>query len=353
MLKFQYFKKELLFNFPAKTSRGSISKKDCYIVSVFDAENPVVIGYGECNTLKGLSIDHFEDYELRLKALIETLNEHKVTLEDLPEFIDKDLYPSFYFAIETALLDLNNGGFKKIYDNAFYKGESIPINGLVWMGDKSFMKEQIDQKLNKGFDCIKMKIGALDFDQELSLLKYIRSQYSSNDITLRVDANGAFPVEEALEKLNRLSEFEIHSIEQPIWPKQLEEMSLLCDATPIPIALDEELIGVEEHLQEELLDIVKPQYIILKPALIGGLEASSKWIKIAEERNIPWWMTSALESNIGLNAIAQFTANYKIDKPHGLGTGQLYHNNFASPLEVNNGEIFYNKALEWDINNDL
>ncbi|OHX65587.1 o-succinylbenzoate synthase [Flammeovirga pacifica] len=349
MIKFNYFKKELIFNFPAKTSRGAITKKNCFIVQAFDQNDQEIIGYGECNTLKGLSIDHFDDYEFRLQILIKTLNEENVTLEELPDFIDKDIYPSFYFAFETALLDLKNGGKKMIFDNSFFKGQPIPINGLVWMGDKSFMKEQIDQKLEKGFDCIKMKIGALDFEQELELLKYIRSQYSSKEISLRVDANGAFAVDEALEKLNRLSVFEIHSIEQPIWPKQLEAMADLCVKTPIPIALDEELIGIEDHLQEELLDIIHPQYIILKPALVGGLEACKQWINHAESRNIPWWMTSALESNIGLNAIAQFTANYEIDKPHGLGTGQLYHNNFASPLTVKNGEIFYNDKNKWEL----
>ncbi|NLR92532.1 o-succinylbenzoate synthase [Flammeovirga agarivorans] len=350
MLRFDYIKRTLQFNFPAKTSRGAISTKDCFLVKVWDEDTPEIIGWGECNTLKGLSIDHFEDYEVRLQNWLNELNRINVYLEDLPNLIDKEKLPSFYFAIETALLDLKNGGKKIIYDNSFYKGTPIPINGLVWMGDHSFMKEQIDQKLEKGFDCIKIKVGALDFEQELSLLKYIRSEYSSDKITLRVDANGAFNIEEALEKLKRLSDFELHSIEQPIWAGQWEEMAKLCEVTPIPIALDEELIGVSSNKKEALLDTIKPQYIILKPALVGGLEASAEWITSAEKRNIPWWMTSALESNIGLNAIAQFTANYLIDKPHGLGTGQLYHNNFESPLTVAKGELYYNCDKSFVIN---
>ncbi|KXX67335.1 o-succinylbenzoate synthase [Flammeovirga sp. SJP92] len=349
MLKFEYVKRELRFNFPAKTSRGSISTKDCFLIKVYHKESPEVTGWGECNILKGLSVDAFSDYEGRLQSILNLCNTSLVTLENLNEFVDKEKYPSIYFGLETALLDLQHGGQKIIYQNSFIEGTPIPINGLVWMGDKAFMKEQIDKKLQLGFDCIKIKVGALNFQDELDLLKYIRKEFTADKITLRVDANGAFKVEEALEKLNQLSAFDLHSIEQPIWAGQIDEMASLCEKTPIPIALDEELIGVKSEDQLKLLETIQPQYIILKPALVGGLEASKQWITYAEQLNIPWWMTSALESNIGLNAIAQFTANYTIDKPHGLGTGQLYHNNYPSPLTVNDGTIFYDKNRGWEI----
>lgn len=349
MLNFELFKRELIFNFPAKTSRGAISKKDCFLIKVYNIDNPEAFGWGECNYLKGLSIDDYSDYEVRLKSILKKCSGNLNTISELNEYVDQEKYPSIYFGLETALLDLSNGGQKIIYNNSFIKGTSIPINGLVWMGDKSFMKEQIDNKLEKGFDCIKIKVGALNFDDELDLLKYIRSEYSSDDITLRVDANGAFKVNEALEKLDKLSQLHLHSIEQPIWAGQLEEMAKLCENTPIPIALDEELIGVSKEQKLHLLTQLKPQYIILKPALLGGLSACEEWIKYAEDQDIPWWMTSALEANIGLNAIAQFTANYKIDKPHGLGTGQLYHNNINSSLEINDGELSYNHHKSWEI----
>lgn len=349
MLKFEYVKRELIFNFPAKTSRGSISTKDCFLIKAFDPNQPEIIGWGECNILKGLSVDAYPDYEDRLKTILELCNSSLVTLENLSDFVDLDKYPSIFFGFETALLDLSNGGNKTIYQNSFVEGKPIPINGLVWMGDKAFMKEQIDKKLEQGFDCIKIKVGALNFQDELDLLKYIRKEFSADKITLRVDANGAFKIDEALEKLNRLSEFELHSIEQPIWAGQINEMADLCSKTPIPIALDEELIGVKRGDQFSLIETIRPQYIILKPALVGGLDASNQWISHAEKLDIPWWMTSALESNVGLNAIAQFTANYTIDKPHGLGTGQLYHNNYASPLTVSDGTLFYNESEEWEI----
>lgn len=350
MLKFELIKRELHFNFPAKTSRGAISTKDCFLIKLYHQENPDKIGWGECNILKGLSIDAFDDYEERLKSIITQCNRKQLTYEQLNDFLDKEKYPSIFFGLETAFLDFQNGGIKKIFANSFIEGTPIPINGLVWMGEKSFMKEQIEKKLALGFDCIKIKVGALNFQDELDLLQFIRQEYSSDKITLRVDANGAFKIEEALNKLQKLSEYDIHSIEQPIWAGQLEEMAQLCENTPLPIALDEELIGVPQHQQLSLLKTIKPQYIILKPALVGGLAASSKWIEHADALNIPWWMTSALEANVGLNAIAQFTANYEIDKPHGLGTGQLYHNNYPSPLTVDNGHIFYDYTKSWDLN---
>ena len=236
-----------------------------------------------------------------------------------------------------------------IFDNGFARGEErIPINGLIWMGEKSFMQQQIEEKLKAGFNTIKLKIGAIDFDTELSLLEGIRDQYSTNDITLRVDANGAFTVTDAMHKMEQLAALEIHSIEQPVKPGQFELMKMLCAESPLDIALDEELIGIHTKPEKRALLVeIKPQYIILKPALLGGLLACQEWIEIAESLKIGWWMTSMLEANIGLNAIAQFTAQYKPTLPQGLGTGQLYHNNIDSPLEIRKGELLYNKVKGW------
>jgi L-alanine-DL-glutamate epimerase-like enolase superfamily enzyme len=219
------------------------------------------------------------------------------------------------------------------------------------MGEKQFMKDQIKEKLKMGFSCIKMKIGAIDFDAEIDLLKSIRKEFSAQEIELRVDANGAFSPKDALEKLKRLSALEIHSIEQPIKQGQIQEMAKLCSKTPLPIALDEELIGVfSSEEKKKIITEINPQYIILKPSLIGGFAGSKEWIKFAEENNSGWWITSALESNIGLNAIAQFTYTLQNNLPQGLGTGGLFTNNFTSPLEVENGTLQYNSGLNWDFN---
>ena len=233
-----------------------------------------------------------------------------------------------------------------IANDFFDSQRSIPINGLIWMGEPDFMLRQIDQKLSEGFDCIKMKIGAIDFEREIELLKYIRSQFSPDQIVLRVDANGAFSPEDALEKLQRLADLDIHSIEQPIRAGHITAMEKLCRETPLPIALDEELIGVED--KAALLDAIQPQHIILKPTLIGGTLETQEWIRVAEERGIGWWMTSALESNLGLNAISQLVSTYSPAIPQGLGTGKLYHNNLDSPLEVRAGHIYYNPELAWE-----
>jgi L-alanine-DL-glutamate epimerase-like enolase superfamily enzyme len=229
--------------------------------------------------------------------------------------------------------------------------DAISINGLIWMGAESFMKQQIKDKLKAGFSVIKMKIGAIDFNTEIALLKNIRKEYSSKEIELRVDANGAFSPKNALEKLKILSDFEIHSIEQPIKQGQFDEMAALCDKTPIPIALDEELIGVfDVTKKQEMLQIIKPQYIILKPSLVGGFKSSEEWIKLAENQQIGWWITSALESNIGLNAIAQWTYTLQTKMPQGLGTGSLFTNNMVSPLEVKSGCLYYNNNKKWEFN---
>ena len=275
-----------------------------------------------------------------------------VNAEEVEVFLkqfNSSLSSSVQFALETALLDFRNGGKRKFFETTFTNDEvGIPINGLVWMGDKHWMREQIEDKISQGFSCIKLKIGALDFEEELDLLRWLRHQFLQQDLTIRLDANGAFSPTEALEKLQRLEQFGIHSVEQPIRQGQVEEMAGLCRLTPVAIALDEELIGLKHRAgKQQLLHEIQPQYIILKPTLHGGLQSCQEWIELTEQLQIPWWLTSALESNIGLNAISQFAASYNPELPQGLGTGQLYHNNIKSPLEVENGKLFYRQERSW------
>lgn len=323
---------------PAGTSRGTYHNHRIWYVIVSSPNSPNRWGIGECAPLPDLSCDWSEDYELVLQRFCADLeNTGELDMEKLKP------YPSILFGLETALRHYNRQTFQ-LWDTAFSRNEEgIPINGLIWMGDPSFMKEQIDAKLKAGFDCIKLKIGAIDFDEELKLLEGIRKSFSKEQITLRVDANGAFNVEEALEKLKRLSEFDIHSIEQPIRVGQWDEMADLCGKTPIPIALDEELIGIhDQETKLSLLQTVQPQYIILKPSLHGGISGSTEWIELAESMNIGWWITSALESNVGLNTIAQWCATLNNPLPQGLGTGGLYTNNVELPLEVRGDHLWFN-----------
>ncbi|SMG16499.1 o-succinylbenzoate synthase [Marivirga sericea] len=342
----------LQFKFKAGTSRGTLKEKDTWYLKLF-SENKL-IGIGEAGPLKGLSIEPLDQMETELEKVCEKLigialpNSMEEAFEIAKKISPKG-FPSIRFAVETALLDAIHGGKKLIFDTPFYRGkERILINGLIWMGNESFMQKQIQEKLDAGFDCIKMKIGAIDFETELKLLKLIRSKYSQSEITLRVDANGAFTPDEALEKLKELAKLELHSIEQPIKAGQSEEMAKLCAATPLPIALDEELIGIDHHRDKlDLLKQIKPHYIILKPSLIGGIQSTLEWIEIAESLQIGWWMTSMLESNIGLNVICQLASYLKVKMPQGLGTGQLYHNNIDSPISITAGETFYDVEKEW------
>jgi o-succinylbenzoate synthase len=296
--------------------------------------------------LRGLSSDDRPGYEEKVKEVCENIGDYWYWLEEgLQE------WPSIHFGLEMALLDLKNEGQRIFYPSPFTQGdEAININGLIWMGEADFMQQQIREKLNAGFNCIKLKIGAIDFEQEIKLLKGIRQEFGADQIELRVDANGAFAPHEAMAKLKRLAELELHSIEQPIMAGQWNEMSRLCAETPLPIALDEELIGIFVSKEKErLIDTIRPQYIILKPSLVGGFAGSREWIDLAENRGIPWWITSALESNIGLNAIAQWTHTLKNPMPQGLGTGQLYTNNIPSPLEVSEGKLHFKGNEGWDI----
>jgi o-succinylbenzoate synthase len=260
------------------------------------------------------------------------------------------LFPSINFGIENALNDLKNGGKRIIYQNSFIEGKPIKINGLIWMGDRDFMVNQIKSKIEKGFSCLKLKIGSIDFKEEISILKNIRKQFNSKILEIRVDANGAFSTKDVLQKLNTLGKLEIHSIEQPISINQWDSLKEICEKSPIPIALDEELIQLKKE-KNEFIKYVSPHFLVLKPTLIGGFEATKKWIDIAKENNINWWVTSALESNVGLSAIAQFCANYQLTLPQGLGTGQLFNNNIPSPLEIKGENIFYKKNKSWDLSN--
>lgn len=324
------------------TSRGVLTEKHSWFIELNDGNST---GIGECSIIPGLSPDYFDDesYEQKIVETVLKINEGNLTLNNCAQQLAD--FPSILFGVETAFHDLNNGGKKVIFDNAFARGEQkIAINGLIWMGNEQFMQEQIEQKIADGFTTIKLKIGAIDFTTELKLLKSIRSNYTSEQITLRVDANGAFLPDKAIEILNELAELNIHSIEQPIKAGQWSEMKKLCSISPTPIALDEELIGVTHSTQKmELLDTIQPQYIILKPSLHGGISGTKEWIQLAEERSIPWWMTSALESNIGLNAVCQLAAEYNNFLPQGLGTGSLYTDNSESDLRVENGFILSEK----------
>ena len=354
-LKADFLPYTLHFRFEAGTSRGTLTQKTSYIIRLYDEENPASMGYGECGPLPGLSYDDRPDFADQLASYCQEFNEMDLELFSwnvgivLNQIISPQ-FPSILFGFETAMLDFLAGGRRVIRASEFTTGQrALPINGLVWMGSPAFMQQQIDEKLQAGYTTLKLKIGALDFEQECDLLARIRERYTADQITLRVDANGAFGPTDAMTKLERLAAYHLHSIEQPIRAGQPDLMADLCQHSPLPIALDEELIGQMEYVHKfKLLKKIHPQFIVLKPTLLGGLRHCDEWIELANRLGIGWWITSALESNIGLNAIAQYTAQFKHLLPQGLGTGQLYHNNVGSPLFTNQGYLHYNPALSWD-----
>jgi len=354
MLTLRYSRRTLRFNFPARTSRGALTEHVAWYLHLHDTAQPDQVGLGEAAPLAGLSPDYGSGFEAQLARLCADFNHQQrreVSLEEVPTLVGAE-WPALRFALETALLDLQNGGRHLLYDTAFSRGETgLPINGLVWIGDAAFMREQIQQKLANGYSCLKLKIGSLDFITELELLREIRTVAGPEQLTLRVDANGAFAPTDALAKLEALSEFSLHSIEQPIAAGQWADMAQLCRESPIPIALDEELIGVTNPTrQQALLEQVQPAYLILKPTLLGGLQAAHGWLHRAETYGCGWWLTSALESNVGLNAVSQFAGRYATDGfPQGLGTGQLYHNNVAAPLRIATGQLHYDPRGEWEL----
>lgn len=336
MRKITITSKLLHFLQPAGTSRGVYNTRLSFYLKLTSDEQPDVVGVGECATLPDLSCDAMplNEYERKLRTFCDEYERTGVI-----DYEAMRAYPSMLFGLETAVAQFNAKGSLNFFDTPFGRGEEgIPINGLVWMGTFEEMFERLETKLKAGFRCIKIKIGAIDFDRELQLIRHIRSTFSRNDVELRVDANGGFTPEEALSRMEALVQYDIHSIEQPIKQHQWTEMARLCAATPLPIGLDEELIGVNERQKKiELLDTIRPQYIVLKPSLHGGMAGTEEWIQLARERNIGSWITSALESNVGLNAIAQLTASIygtNIRHAQGLGTGQLFADNIEMPLKV-------------------
>lgn len=343
MIKAQYSKYFLRFKTPGGTSRGLLRKKETFFIHLKDGDRE---GIGECALFRGLSAEDLPDYEEKVHWACTHINKG---LSYLLENVKA--YPSIQFGLEQAFLSLSSENPFHLFSTPFVnQGAPIEINGLVWMGEIPFMEKQIEEKLNQGFTTLKLKIGALDFDKECALLAAIRKRFSREEIEIRVDANGAFSQESALEKLEKLAAFDIHSIEQPIRKGQLEAMRELCQKSPLPIALDEELIGVfDMEDKRALLQKIKPQYIILKPSLVGGIQGSEQWIEIADSLGIDWWITSALESNIGLNAIAQWTSSLGSKLPQGLGTGGLFANNMESPLLVRQGALYIDAQKKWHL----
>lgn len=355
-MKLSFEHKVFHFKNPSGTSRGILTEKQAWFLHL---EFKRKVGLGECSIIPGLSPDFIskEQYEIDLEKLVQLVSSTNWNfLEDAREIellnlvkSKTDIYkefggfPSILFGFEMALLNWQSGDLQQFFDNNFSQGKvKIPINGLIWMGESAFMQAQMKEKVEQGFNCIKMKVGAIDFEKEIELLRELRSNHSPAEMILRVDANGAFVESNVRERLKALADLKIHSIEQPIKPGQIELMKDLCSENILPIALDEELIGIHSAEEKrELLSTIRPQYIILKPSLHGGILSCQEWITIAEELQIGWWMTSALESNVGLNCIAQFTAQYPIDKHHGLGTGSLYSDNIQSKLRVENGFIAF------------
>ena len=343
-MKASYQKYILDFKQPSGTSRGVMTHKETWFIVI---ENDHKKGIGECGILRGLSCDDRPDYEDKLAWTCANIH---LGVESLWEALIE--FPSIQFGVEMAFQSLASENPFLLFPSAFTNGQkSIPINGLIWMGTEAFMKQQIEVKLAEGFHCLKLKIGAIDFEEEMKLLAFIRQNFTPEQVEIRVDANGAFNITDALIKLNQLSGFELHSIEQPIQKNNTDSMSELCKNSPIPIALDEELIGVfslEE--KEQLLVKIKPQYVILKPSFVGGFRGANEWIMLAEKHHIKWWITSALESNVGLNAIAQWTFLKQNSMPQGLGTGGLYTNNFECPLEVSNGLLSFHRDKKFQFN---
>ena len=347
MRKITITSKLLHFLQPAGTSRGVYNTRLSFYLKLTSYEQPDVVGVGECATLPDLSCDAMppNEYERKLRTFCDEYERTGVI-----DYEAMRAYPSMLFGLETAVAQFNAKGSLNFFDTPFGRGEEgIPINGLVWMGTFEEMFERLEAKLKAGFRCIKIKIGAIDFARELQLIRHIRSTFSRNNVELRVDANGGFTPEEALSRMEALVQYDIHSIEQPIKQHQWTEMARLCAATPLPIGLDEELIGVNERQKKiELLDTIRPQYIVLKPSLHGGMAGTAEWIQLARERNIGSWITSALESNVGLNAIAQLTASIygtNIRHAQGLGTGQLFADNIEMPLKVIGDKLWIMQQL--------
>lgn len=346
MIRAKSVYREFRFQRPATTSRGTYLNKKVHFILLYHTDDPSAAGIGECSLFRGLSFDDVKGFTEKLNQTVERINQGDY-------YADASLadWPSISFGLETAWKDLRTLGSKILYPSGFTEGKDpIDINGLIWMDNKEEMIRQIRQKLEDGFTCLKLKIGSLDMEDEFEILKFIRSQCRAEDLELRVDANGAFKPARALEMMKILADFDLHSIEQPIAPGHPDAMCRLCELSPIPIALDEELIGNHTtQKRRKLLDTIKPQYLVLKPGLLGGITACKDWISLAEERKIDWWVTSSLETNIGLNAIAQWTYTLNNNIYHGLSTGSLFHNNIPSPLYLHGERLYYDPDRKWDL----
>lgn len=341
MLKAVYIPYTLQFKNKIRTSRGEMSVKHTYFVKLTDTDSPGICGIGECALFKGLSAEDQSDYESRIQSYCADFN--NLDINEIAE-------SSIRFGFETALSDLLNGGIRQPFHTGNFN--PIRINGLIWMADGETMQREADGKTMSGFKCVKLKIGGINFESELAILRSLRNRYGEHELEIRLDANGGFTPENALDRLLRLSEFKIHSIEQPIKAGQWDEMRKICEKSPIPIALDEELIGITpDPIKAEMLRTINPRYIILKPSLCGGFSEADRWIETAETLDIGWWATSALESDIGLNAIARWVSNKKILLPQGLGTGLLYVNNITSPLRVIGDTIISDSNKQWNLTN--
>ncbi len=346
MLKARWIEHTLRPRFALGTSKGTIEARLVWYLIAWEDTRPEVKGIGEVAIFPGHSREFPADVRVKLIELSgRTDNWDQRLYTDLVDV------PSVRFAVEQCMKDLEAGGTKTLFPSEFTLGrKAIPINGLVWMGDKTTMKQRIREQIANGYSTVKMKLGAIGIEDELALLKAVRAEFGPQDITLRVDANGAFAYSEAPRVLEELAALHVHSIEQPIAAGLYESMAELCATSPLPIALDEDLIGLNmRDSKVDLLDHVKPKYIVIKPSLVGGWAATREWIALAEARGIGWWITSALESNIGLNAIAQFTATLDVDMAQGLGTGQVYTDNIPSPLHAEKGLLHYQPEVAWDL----
>lgn len=332
----------LLFKEPGGTSRGVMTEKPTFLIKLYDERQPEIYGIGEAGVFPGLSPEADGNYVNKLIELLANIAIGRPT--------DLSRHPSIQSGLEQAIRDFT-GGCRGIYfPSAFTQGESeITINGLIWMGDSDTMMSRVEEKLALGFHCLKLKIGAIDWQKELEMIRLIRNRYSENELQIRVDANGAFSPYEALGRLRQLAELGIHSIEQPIRAGNPELMATLCRESPLPIALDEELIGkFTSEEKRATIETIRPAYIILKPSLIGGFSGAQEWIGLAEEAGVRWWVTSALESNVGLNALAQWTANLGVTMPQGLGTGGVFTNNFTTPLSLHGEKLSYSPDVSLD-----
>ena len=344
MIYASYTRHLLKFHRPAGTSRGVLHEKECWFVVLKEIAG--ICGIGEVAYIPGLSIEEQADMEIKLDHICKLINRGEMSpAQILPAL------PGIQFALETALEDLHQGGKRILFPSTFSEGKSgIPINGLIWMGEPAFMLKQIRDKLDQGFRVLKLKVGGLKPEEELEVIRQIRSTYSVADLEIRLDANGAWTPHEAPERMASFLSFGIHSIEQPIHTGQIPELAEICSDPVIPVALDEELLGIRSYEErKQLLELVKPAYVIIKPGLLGGFSVANEWIRLAESTGTGWWITSALESNIGLNAIAQWTASLNVTIPQGLGTGQLYENNIPSPLKIQGDRLWYLQEQEWDV----